>query len=408
MEIDFNVIYKFINHPYFTYSVLVLGIVAIILLVKSYLEKKEKEKEAANREIENEAYLQGVTYLLSKETDKAIEEFIKAVKINSETLATYFALGILFRNKGEYSKAIRIHQSIIARPNIDKDVKSRAIYNLGCDYKKAGMVQKGIEIFESISKNEKYKIDALYKLQSLYEDLKDFDNAIRIVKEIKKLEYTPQKHILAHLYTEKAKMLLSDGDSVHAKKIFKKAMILHTNCIDAYLHLGDLYFNEKDYIKAIHTWKQIFDINSHFTHLAYPRLQEAYYNLNKYDAIEKLLKDQIERNERDAYCHLALGRYYFNKGNIDEALVQLNEALNIDPKFIDAKKEIASIYIQKNMVDEIKSELASLLGTLPSIYQNYQCMQCGYLSSEILWKCPQCRSWDTILPENIERRKIKR
>ncbi len=387
----------FAGSPYFVYIIIAISVI-ILFLVKSILKKGDEDDNSV-REIENATYLQGVTYLLSKDTDKAIEEFTKAVKLNSETIAAYFALGTLFRQKGEYSKAIRIHQSIIARPNIDKDVKSQAYYNLGRDYKKAGMVQKGIDIFESISRNEKYKVAALYSLQSLYEDLKDSDNAIKSAREMARLENLDKSHIIAHLLTEKAKVVFNDGNAAEAKKIFKKAISLHSKCIDAHLHLGDLYFTQEEYLKAINRWKQVLEINSFFTHLAFPRLQEAYYNLGKYDAIEALLKDNLSKNEGNAYCHLALGRYYFNKGSIGEAVIELKEALRIDPDFFDAKKELGAIYIQSNMVDEMKSELKDILDSIPSKYNNYTCNQCGYMASDIMWKCPQCRKWDTIIPK---------
>ena len=316
-----------VGNQYFIYVAVAVGLL-IYYLYKNVFKKREQKNNTIIREMENEAYLQGVSYLLSKETDKAIEEFIKAVKINPETVATYFALGTLFRNKGEYSKAIRIHQSIMARPNLDMDTKSHALYNLGMDYKRAGMVQKGIDMFESITKNEKYKLEALYRLESLYEDLKDWDNAIRILKEIIRKERVDKSNILAHLYTEKAKALFNDDNILDAKKCLKKAISLNSHCIDAYLHLGDLYFTQKDYLKAINTWKQVLQINSYFTHLAYPRLEDAYFNLKKYGAIEKLLKENLSKNKDDAYCHLALGRYYLNKVKLEEAVLELKEALS--------------------------------------------------------------------------------
>ncbi|MFC1855308.1 tetratricopeptide repeat protein [Thermodesulfobacteriota bacterium] len=394
-----------VSNQYFIYLAVALGIL-ISYAVKNHLNKKEQADSETLRELENEAYLQGVNYLLSKETDKAIEEFIRAVKINPDTVATYFALGTLFRNKGEYSKAVRVHQSIIARPNIDKDTKSQALYNLGRDYKKAGMVQKGIDILESLSKTEKYKVEALYKLQELYEDLKDWDNAIRIVKEITKLENKNKFHILAHLYTEKAKSIFEDGNELEAKKIFKKAISLDSHCIDAFLHLGDLYFSQENYLKSINTWKQVLDINSFFTHLAYPRLEEAYFRLGKYENIEKLLKNNLAKNKNDIYCYLALGRYYINKGDLGEAAIELQEALNIEPNFIDAKKELGNIYLKNNMIDEIKNEFKNYIQVSNSRYSNYVCKKCGYIASEIMWKCPQCRKWDSLTPE--DRRKLSR
>ena len=404
MDIDTTILESIASNQYFIYIAVAIGLL-ISSLIKYFIKKREEKGNVAVRELENEAYLKGVNYLLSHETDKAIEEFIRAVKINPDTLATYFALGTLFRNKGEYSKAIRVHQSIIARPNIDKDIKSQALYSLGRDYKKAGMVQKGIEILESISKHEKYKVEALYRLEELYEDLKDWDNAIRTVREIIKLEGKNRSNIVAHLYTEKAKSLFMNDNVLEAKKTFKKAISLNSKCIDAYLHLGDLYSSEKEYLKAINVWKEVFDINSFFTHLAYPRLEDAYFNLGRYDAIEKLLKNNLKKNRNDVYCYLALGRYFTNKGNINEAIIEFKEALAIEPNFIDAKKELGNILLKSDDIEEIKREYGNFLQLLKSRYSYYVCKNCGYLASEIMWKCPQCRKWDTMTPQDRRKRK---
>ena len=41
---------------------------------------------------------------------------------------------------------------------------------------------------------------------------------------------------------------------------------------------------------------------------------------------------------------------------------------------------------------------------LPENY--FQCRECGYDSRELLWRCPQCRNWDTISAKTVSLEKV--
>jgi lipopolysaccharide biosynthesis regulator YciM len=155
-----------VSNPYYFSVILVLVGLFLGLIIGGWFSSKlttigPKVKRDSK---ESTAFLMGINYLLSNDHDHAIEEFTKAVQINSNTVETYIALGNLFRSKGEVGRAIRIHNSIILRPTIDREIKIQALYNLGLDFKKAGFIKRAISSFEEVIDNDSSMLDAYIQL----------------------------------------------------------------------------------------------------------------------------------------------------------------------------------------------------------------------------------------------------
>src|SRR6188474_3912802 len=70
------------------------------------------------------SYFRGLNFLLNEQPDKAIEAFIEVVKVDPETVDLHFALGSLFRRRGEYDHAIRMHQNLVERTDLAADQRA--------------------------------------------------------------------------------------------------------------------------------------------------------------------------------------------------------------------------------------------------------------------------------------------
>jgi len=241
-------------------------------------------------------------------------------------------------------------------------------------------------------------LNSYIQLENLYEEIKEWEKAYNVEKEIIRLKKGRKYNVLAHFETERAKEFLSKGDIKKAKNLFKRAISLDKNCIDAYLHLGDLYFSERSYNKAIYTWNKVMKINPSLFYLTYNRLEEAYLNLNKLGSLEKILRENSLKSKNDVHTHLALARYLYKKGEIEEAIKELEIVLEISPGFIEARKELGRILIEKGDISEIIDAFKEFLDSMEVYKKAFQCKNCGYEMNEIRWKCPQCLKWDTILP----------
>lgn len=342
-----------------------------------------------------EAFLKGVRYILSNDHDQAIEEFTKSVQINSDTIETYVALGNLYRSKGDIDRAIRIRQSIILRPNTSEQIKLRALIDLGTDYRKGGFLNRALETFQSVLEKQPSSLEALDELEKIYEEMKDWSNAFSTRQRIAKLTKGNHAHILAHHQTEIGKQFLEKGEFSKGKSCFKAATSIDEKCIDAYLHLGDLYFSRQEFKTAIAAWKRVVDISPRFTFLAYRRLEGAYARMENLKPVRDFLKDCAQLSS-DPFTHMALSRYLYNEKDYQGALKELQSALDLDPTFWEARRFMGEILLTQSMNDQALKAYEELISHLDVPYLKFQCGNCGFRPSELQWQCPQCRQWDTI------------
>ena len=118
-------------------------------------------------------YFKGLNYVLNEEPDKAIEVFVKMLEVDSETVETHLALGNLFRRRGEVDRAIRIHQNLIARPNLDREQRALALLELGMDYMKSGLLDRAESLFSELVETGFYSVAAGTEVLEIDQQEKD-------------------------------------------------------------------------------------------------------------------------------------------------------------------------------------------------------------------------------------------
>src|SRR6266478_1944274 len=127
------------------------------------------------------SYFKGLNFLLNEQPDKAIEAFIEVVKVDPETIELHFALGSLFRRRGEYDRAIRMHQNLLERAGLSAEQKLTALTELGEDYLKAGILDRAEEVFAKLEQSKQARV-ARGHLIEIYEQEKSWDRAIALAK----------------------------------------------------------------------------------------------------------------------------------------------------------------------------------------------------------------------------------
>ncbi|MBW2066300.1 MAG: tetratricopeptide repeat protein [Deltaproteobacteria bacterium] len=381
------------NNPTLLTSIAFAFVVGIIVGLRMRSQKGSRFKALSPGE--DRSFLRGIQYILSNDHDHAIEEFTKSVQVNSDTVETYVALGNLYRSKGEIDRAIRIRQSIILRTNIDEQIRMRALFDLGLDYRKGGFLDRALDTFSKLLEKDPADLEALEEVEKIYEELKDWSNAYATREKIAGLTRGDHGHILAHHQTELGKVYAEKGDASKAKRCFKRALAIDERCIDAYLHLGDLYLGEGDYEGAINTWKKIVRVAPRFTFLAYKRLEEMYMRMKDFEMIEDFLRECAGSNS-DAFTHMALARYLYNKGDQEGAIGELRNALNLDADFWEARKFMVEILLAMGRKEDALDECRDILSRLKMPYLKFQCTNCGFTPAELQWQCPQCRKWDSM------------
>lgn len=352
--------------------------------------KLKVERPSSDRE----AYIRGLKYIISHQPDRAINEFTKAVKIDSNTIEIYQDLGNLFREKGDIGKAIQIHQSILLRPSLDRQLKISALMNLGQDYQKGDFIDRAVKIYQEVSQVEPDNLEAYQALEQIYEQDKKWESAFQMEKHLQKI--SPEaggSTKLANLMTEMGKAAYEKSDYAQAIKSLKEAISLDKNCTEAFLVLGDIYFSLNKTSKAISLYEQIVFSDSHFPYSVYKSLERAYLQQGRYEKIESVYREMLQLKPQDARTRTILADYYYKKGLSTKAISELEEGLKINPDSVSLRSAMADMLVRDQRSEEAIREYQNLISQLRIKTEYYYCQKCGYQASDIQWKCPQCQEW---------------
>ena len=381
------------------WPVWIFPLLLITLVIGFFFGRRFSPKDIQEAKESKIAFLTGFRYLLSKESDRAIEAFMKAVRLDTETVETYFALASLFRDKGEIERAISIHQSIITRPRLDEAIRLQALYDLALDYKKAGLFDRAIDVFKEVIRRTPQKKEAYLELANVYQVLKDWAAAYTVIQRLDKITGEDHSIVLAHFQTEIGKKLQME-DKRRAEDAFKKAIKINKKCIDAYLHLGDLYFEQKNIKKALSIWEEVIKISPEYSFLVYSRLEKIISEIKEERVFRKFIQNLEKKRERDIYSALFISKYYLGGKNLEKAEAFVNEVLQKAPTSVGARQLLSQIFLEKGEVQKAITLLTQISqNLLPQ--KSYQCSQCGYEATKLSWWCPQCQRWDTIKPKGI-------
>jgi lipopolysaccharide biosynthesis regulator YciM len=380
-----------LENPY----LVVLAAAFFFFLVGYFLALAAKRRKVRSPEREEQIYIKGLNYLLSNDTDKAIEEFIRVTHLEPDAIEAYLGLGHLYRSKGDFDRAVRLHRSILARPDLSEGDRVQILLALGADYKSAGLWGRAVSAYRRVLETNANKISVYQELAAIHAEERNWKEAFRAQQEYEKRTGWKQKNILAHLQNEIAKQAIEKGEKDKAHKAFKSALAQDPGCLDAALHLGDLYQEEGRTAKAVEIWEGIARGDSPFSHLAFPRLEKAYFEENRYDDIAVLLEKVVEKTPGNVMARVTLGKYYAKRDMVPEALRHLREALAVQPRSLDARRQVSQILVRHRMHEEMEKEYAEVIDILSDSRERYVCSRCGLRVHELSWRCPQCRSWDT-------------
>jgi lipopolysaccharide biosynthesis regulator YciM len=372
----------------------IIGVV--VCLLGGYILGKSKAPTNTSNTY-SASYVKGLNYMIANLPDKAIAEFTKAVKINSDTIEIYLRLGNLFRDKGEVERAIRIHQSIILRPVLSRPEKIKALTELGMDYLKAGFIDRSIETYFEILVMQSDHLEAHIRLAELYEEEKNWEKAFSFHQKILRLKKSNDQQILANIQVEIGKSYLEEQDIKQAIKRFNTAILLDKQSTRAYLLLGQIYMGREKIRKAIDIWKDIIDRDLPFASLTYKSLEEAYQAIGLPQQAENIYRDVLQRNPEYIRTRLALAKFYYRKGDSHLAIEELREVLKRGIGFLAARDYLFKILVDQVRALDVLPEYHELFTHLEMEDIPYRCRTCGYESWDSPWKCPQCRLWNSYI-----------
>ena len=351
------------------------------------------------------SYFTGLNFLLNEQQDKAIEAFLEAAKVDPETIELHFALGNLFRRRGETDRAIRVHKHLLDRDasqvQLTEDQRLHAFAELGQDYLKAGLLDRAEEVFLKLRGTLRDE-EALRNLLEIYQQEKEWEQAIAIAEQMPgHAEHLWQREI-AEFHCELAAndILNSRYDAARAR--LDAALATHRKCVRATLLLGDLEVKLGEGEKALVTWQAIEQQNPNFMALAAEKMMGTSRDLGRESAGIDLMRGYLERNPSIDLLDIVYQAELSVRGP-EAAYVLVRDELRRNPTLLGLDKLLEAQVLLAPHERRADLELVkNLIHTHTRRVARYRCDDCGFKARQFHWRCPACGGWETFPPRRTE------
>ena len=350
------------------------------------------------------AFLRGFNYLLDEQPDKAIDVFLELAEVDNNTVETHLALASLFRRRGEVDRAIRIHQNLIARDTLSREQRGLALFELGQDYMRAGLLDRAELLFQEVVDLGMHRERALIGLRDIYQQERDWRKCLEVVERLKPFTDKPVGNEIAQYHCELAEEARAAKDSATARKHLDRAVQADPNCVRASMLAGRMDLAVGDREGAVERFLRVAEQGPGFVPEILPELITALESLGR-DPVPVLrrllarhaspslalaLAGAVEREHgREAALEALAGHL---EGFADLAALERLLALEVGPEGEGGGRQRV-----------VQGVVHCLLQRQPA----YRCEHCGFEARGLHWQCPSCRRWGTVqpvLPERISRR----
>ncbi len=351
------------------------------------------------------SYFKGLNFLLNEQQDKAIEAFIEVVKVDPQTVELHFALGSLFRRRGEVERAIRMHQNLVERPDLAQDQKLNALYELAQDYFKAGLLDRAEELFLKLE-GTTHTEESLNFLLEIYEQEKDWYKAIGIAEKLEVVTGRSYQKEIANFFCELASIELMHSRPEAARPHLSQALTHHRLCVRANQLLGDLELAAGRPENAIDAWKRVESQNPAFLSLVADRIYNAYKKLGRVDEGINLLRVYLAKYPSLDLVNVVFQGVLESRGT-EQAYTLVRDELRRTPTLLGLDKLLEAQMLEAPLDRRRDLELIRDL-----VHQHtrglalYKCERCGFKARQYYWHCPACASWETYPPRRTEEAKL--
>jgi len=346
-------------------------------------------------------YFKGLNFLLNEQPDKAIDAFIEIVKLDPETVELHFALGNLFRRRGETERAIRVHQNLLARPDLPLEHQVHALYELGQDYLKAGLLDRAEETYNKLVDSQ-YSAQARRALLEIFQREKEWTRAIDAAQALQQAGAGARQKEIAQFYCELAQDELVHTHPDAALAMLDKALAADRKNVRATMLIGDAQLAKGDTEAALIAWRRVEQQSVPHVALVAQRLMDGYRSVGRPQEGLNLLKAYLAEASSIDLLEVAF-KAVLELDGVDAAKQLVSDELRRTPTLLGLDK-----LLEARLMDappEVRPELSLVKNLVHSHAQKlarYQCNRCGFKARQFYWQCPGCSSWETYPPRRTE------
>lgn len=347
----------------------------------------------------SQTYFRGLNFLLNEQPDKAIEVFLQIAEIDQDTVETHFALGNLFRRRGEVERAIRVHQNLIAREGLSAAHRTQAVLELGEDYMRAGLLDRAETLFSDLSKIGDSGPSALKHLIAICQAEREWQKAIDHARRYEAATGEPMGKLIAQFHCELAEQAQARGDALGFRSELDAAFDADPHSVRAGILVGRAELATGNDIAAIRALERAARHDVDFLPEVMRDLLTAYERRGEMSRSRSFLAEMIERYPGVSPL-LALTRIIEQEEGRASAIEFLVRQLRQRPSLRGQ-----SLLIELSLADRPEQEGRDILQTLKQLTEAelagnpaYRCSNCGFGARQHHWHCPSCKGWGTVKP----------
>jgi len=367
-----------------------------------------------------DSYFRGLNFLLNEEPDRAIDAFVEVAKLDPETTELHFALGSLFRRRGEMERAIRVHQSLLFREDLPIAQRDHAQHELAQDYLKAGMLDRAEEAF-AVLKDTSFALPALRALIRIYESEHDWTRAIASVETLRKLVNEPVPQ-LVHYHCEQAQASLADKppnveQARVALALAERAVeqVQTTGKTPAFVRVSmlnaSIAASLQDLTLQQHYLESVLNQAPEFAGLIASELFNNYIAQDQAAAGLSRLQAHYQQHPSLDLFNVVFRGLRTQQG-VEQAWTFARQALQSHPSLLGLDRLLEAELAQKTPADQTPSQspipgadltlLRRLINRHTQRLDRYICGACGFQARRYYWQCPGCNAWETYKPRRLE------
>ena len=270
-------------------------------------------------------YNDALNAMLSADKHKAISLLKDIVKQDSEHIDAYLQLGSILRAE-DPQRALKIHQMLTVRPNLEQNIKIEIHKALSMDYEAIGDLQRSKKEAEQILIIDKQNQWALTFLLNIGEITKDWDYAEDIAKRLQKVSGKYNDGDLTKYLVFKSKEKIENSEFEFAESLLNKAIKQAPDYGLPYKYLGDIRMEKRDLVKAIDLWEKFISLSPGESQKVFDNMESALFDLGRYSEVENFYRKVLKKDSMNLAGTLKLANVLNEKGE-DQAAIKLIDSI---------------------------------------------------------------------------------
>ncbi len=360
------------------------------------LDNRERDRSAKNLP---EVYARSVTLLAGEHPERAADSLIEAIRLDPDLIELHHVLGALFRRRGEFERAIRLHSHLVAREDIPDADRVRALKELGQDYMQAGLFDRAEETYRKLMENPSEHLAALNALLSIYCIEHEWTSAIDISHRLEVQAGLDLSQPISHYYCELAQLAVTQKDFPLAQEHLSRALEKWPLSPRANIAMGVLQLGMGNDDAALERWEGVARQTPEYLPLVIGQIADLLDKRGQRAKALGILHQALVGSTQADVVQAVIKRLAQWEGR-DAALSQVITLLKERPSLSTFAQMIA-LREQDNPGDEEMALLLKLLEKQAKKEARYQCARCGFMASSFSWHCLGCGSWDSFPPRRV-------